>query len=176
VRRRAQLSGLRSDLRFGELRGNIPTRVARAGEFDAVVVAVAALVRLGLEAQIAQVLEPSVLLPQVAQGALAVECRAGDDTTRALLASIEDAPARRAVDAERAFLARLGGGCNLPCGAFARVDDDGTVTLDALLASLDGRVVLRTSGRGSDPEALGVDVAYRLVHECGGAMLLDDAA
>jgi hydroxymethylbilane synthase len=177
VRRRSQLGSLRPDLTFGELRGNIPTRIARAREFDAIVVAFAALVRLGLEDQAAEVLDVSLLLPQVAQGALAVECRADDERIRALLDDIDDGDARRAVEAERAFLAELGGGCNLPCGAYALLDPaSGTIMLTAVLASLDGRVVLRTEGQGSDPGALGVDVAQRLLVGCGGAMLLDDAA
>jgi hydroxymethylbilane synthase len=181
VRRRAQLSGLRPDLGFGELRGNIPTRLERAGEFDAIVVALAALVRLGLDDRVTQVLEPSVLLPQVAQGALAVECRDDDDRTRGLLARIDDPLAHRAVTAERAFLAELGGGCNLPCGAHATVDGDGVMTLQAVLASLDGRIVLRTEGRGAgngaaDDAELGVEVARRLVVDCGGSLLLGDAA
>jgi len=176
VRRRSQLGALRPDLTFGELRGNIPTRIARASEFDAVVVAYAALLRLGLEARATEVLDVSVLLPQVAQGALAVECRADDEGVRSLLRDIDDHGARRVVEAERAFLAELGGGCNLPCGAHAVADADGTLVLTALLASLDGHVVLRTDGRGADPHALGVEVARRLVVECGGAMLLEDVA
>jgi hydroxymethylbilane synthase len=177
VRRRSQLGSLRPDLTFGELRGNIPTRIARAREFDAIVVAFAALVRLGLEDQATEVLDVSLLLPQVAQGALAVECRADDERIRALLHDVDDADARRAVEAERAFLAELGGGCNLPCGAYASLDPvGGAIKLTALLASLDGRVVLRTVGQGSDPAALGVEVAQRLLVDCGGAMLLDDTA
>jgi hydroxymethylbilane synthase len=176
VRRRAQLSGLRPDLGFGELRGNIPTRIARAGDFDAVVVAYAALVRLGLEDRATDVLNASVLVPQVAQGALAVECRGDDRRTCELLAAIDEPIARRAVTAERAFLAELGGGCSLPCGAHATIGDDGVITMQAVLASLDGRVVLRTEKSGTDDAALGVEVARRLVVECGGSMLLGDAA
>ncbi|HMG28429.1 MAG TPA: hydroxymethylbilane synthase, partial [Acidimicrobiia bacterium] len=111
VRRRAQLASARPDLGFGELRGNIPTRLEKANAFDAVVVAAAALDRLGLADRIAERVDPSVVLPQVAQGALAVECRADDDETRDLLARVDDAGVRAAVTAERAFLAQLGGGC-----------------------------------------------------------------
>lgn len=176
VRRRAQLGALRPDLTFGELRGNIPTRLARAADFGAIVVAFAALLRLGLDAHVAEVLDESVLLPQVGQGALAVECRADDDSTRAVLQRIDDEHGRRTVEAERAFLNELGGGCNLPCGAHASPTADGAIELTALLASLDGRVVLRTEGRGADPHELGVAVAGRLLFDCGGAMLIDDAA
>jgi len=174
VRRRAQLAYARPDLTFGELRGNIPTRLEKAAAFDAVVLAAAALDRLGIADRIAQRLDPAVMLPQVAQGALAVECRADDDATRALLGGIDDPAARAAITAERAYLAHLGGGCNLPCGALATVADDGTVALEALLASLDGRIALRASGTGRDPAALGTEVAERLLTEEGGAMLMDD--
>ena len=174
VRRRAQLASVRPDLGFGELRGNIPTRLEKAGTFDAVVVAAAALDRLGLADRIAERVDPSVVLPQVAQGALAVECRAGDDETRALLARIDDTEVRTAVVAERAFLARLGGGCNLPCGALAETVDDGTLQLDALLGSLDGRLALRAGVAGRDPEAVGAEASRRLIEEAGGRLVLDD--
>jgi hydroxymethylbilane synthase len=104
------------------------------------------------------VLEPGVLLPQVAQGALAVEARADDETTITALRAIDDAVAHRAVDAERAFLAELGGGCDLPCGALARIEGD-TVVLDALLASVDGRVVVRAHHEGADGLAIGAAAA-----------------
>lgn len=175
VRRRAQLAALRPDLTFGELRGNIPTRLEKAAAFDAAVVAAAALDRLGLADRIAQRLAPSTLLPQVGQGALAVECRADDAETLAALTAIDDPTAHAGVRAERAFLDRLGGGCSLPCGALARARDDGTLVLDALLASLDGRCVLRVRGEGSDPEALGTEVAHRLLDEEGGSVLLEGA-
>jgi hydroxymethylbilane synthase len=176
VRRRAQLASVRPDLTFGELRGNIPTRLERLDRFDAVVVAAAALVRLGLEVRAAEILPVTTMLPQVAQGALAVECRADDADTRAALAAIDDEDAHLAVRAERAFLGELGGGCNLPCGALARREADGSLVLESLLASLDGRVVVRADGRGDRPEALGVAVARTLLDERGGAGLLEDAA
>jgi hydroxymethylbilane synthase len=174
VRRRAQLAYARPDLTFGELRGNIPTRLEKAAAFDAVVVAAAALDRLGLADRVAERLDPKVMLPQVAQGALAVECRADDRRTRDLLAAVDDHSARAAITAERAYLARLGGGCNLPCGALATVGDDGTVALEGLLASLDGRIALRATGSGRDPGAVGTAVAEQLLTEEGGAMLIDD--
>jgi hydroxymethylbilane synthase len=174
VRRRAQLASVRPDLGFGELRGNIPTRLEKAGAFDAVVVAAAALDRLGLADRVAERLDPSVVLPQVAQGALAVECRADDDGTRELLARVDDAGVRAAVTAERAFLAQLGGGCNLPCGALAETGDDGSLRLDALLGSLDGRLSLRARVIGNDPETVGVEAARRLIEDEGGRVVLED--
>jgi hydroxymethylbilane synthase len=174
VRRRAQLAALRPDLTFAELRGNVPTRIERAAEFDAVVVAAAALARLGLSDRIAEYLEPSVMLPQVAQGALAVECRADDDETHARLTAIDDAVAHIAVDAERAYLAELGGGCDLPCGALADLEGD-DVVVEALLASTDGHIVLRAVARDPDPGAAGRAVAAELMAR-GGRALLDNVS
>ncbi|MGH9286121.1 MAG: hydroxymethylbilane synthase, partial [Acidimicrobiales bacterium] len=156
VRRRAQLAAHRPDLTFAGLRGNIATRLAQVGRVDAVLVALAALHRLGYEPS--DVLDPSVMLPQVGQGALAVECRADDEATRALLATIEHRPTRRAVDAERAFLSRLGGGCDLPVGGFATIAGNGMVELTGVLASNDGRVVMRHAARGTDPVMVGDEV------------------
>jgi hydroxymethylbilane synthase len=175
VRRRAQLAHARPDLTFAGLRGNVPTRLARLAEHDAVVIALAALERLDLVDARAHPLEPSVVLPQVAQGALAVECRADDTATIAALAAVEDPTARRAVDAERAFLAELGGGCDVPVGALAAVEG-AAVTLTAVLASLDGRVVLRGTARGEDPATVGRDAARRLLDDHGGRTLLEDVA
>jgi hydroxymethylbilane synthase len=174
VRRRAQLAWLRPDLTFRGLRGNMARRLDHVGRdgIDAIVAAAAALERLGLADRIAEVLEPAQLLPQVAQGALAIECRADDDATRRALAAIEDPVSRRAVDAERAFLAELGGDCDLPAGAHATIGGDGTVTVEGLLASLDGHVVLRHRRTGDDGEVLGREVAAHLLVN-GGAALLD---
>ena len=174
VRRRAQLAWARPDLRFCGVRGNIATRLDHVGRdgIDAVVVAVAALDRLGLADRITEVLDPSVMLPQVGQGALAVECGsdAGDDL-RAALASIDHRPSRRAVDAERGFLAELGGDCDLPAGAHGVIDGDG-VRLTGLLASPDGHVVVRRVDAGNDPAAVGRGVARYLLEEGGGASLM----
>jgi len=175
VRRRAQLAHRRDDLTFGELRGNIGTRLEKAVQFDAIVMAAVALDRLGLAGRIAERLDPAVMLPQVGQGAIAVECRADDRETLDALIAIDDADAHAAVTAERAFLEQLGGGCNLPCAAYATVVD-GVLEIDALLASLDGRVALRAHESGADPEAVGVAVAARLLDDHGGRLLLDDVA
>jgi hydroxymethylbilane synthase len=178
VRRRAQLAWLRPDLTFAALRGNIATRIAKAADHHAVVVAAAALYRLGLADQASEVLSTDDLLPQVGQGALAVECRAGDDVSSSLLAAIEDPAARRAVDAERGFLARLGGGCDLPVGAYAVEDGDGRLIIDGFLATLDGRILLRdtVTGPPDNGPGLGSSLAERLLFEAGGSMLLEDLA
>jgi hydroxymethylbilane synthase len=177
VRRRAQLAGVRPDLHFSGLRGNIATRVAKASEFDAIVVAAAAMHRLGLEERIAEILDVSVMLPQVGQGALAVECRATDEQRATLLAAIDAPSTRREVEAERAFLARLGGGCDLPVGAYA-TEQRGIITIEGMLASLDGRVILRdlTTGPSAHPGELGASLAARLLNEAGGSAILDDLA
>jgi hydroxymethylbilane synthase len=172
VRRRAQLASLRPDLTFASLRGNIATRLEKASDFDAILVAAAALERLGLRARASEVLEPSVMLPQAGQGAVAVECRESDRSTRERLRSIEHPATRRAVDAERAFLAAVGGDCDLPAGAWARGDTDGVLVLDALLASLDGHIVLRERRSGTDPEGLGRSLAGHILERAGGAALL----
>jgi hydroxymethylbilane synthase len=172
VRRRAQLAWLRPDLTFTGLRGNIGTRLRRIPTGGAVVVAAAAIVRLGIDLADVdhEVLSPTTMLPQVAQGALAVECRRDDHDAIALLAPIEHDPSRRAVDAERAFLAELGGDCDLPAGAHARVTD-GEVHVDGLLASLDGHVLLRRALSGVDPDPTGRQLARELLTTGGAALL-----
>jgi len=181
VRRRAQLAWLRPDLRFCGVRGNIATRLDKVGtdEIAAVVVAAAALDRLGLGHRADEVLDPTVLLPQVGQGALAVECRTDDAHVASLLAGIEHRPSRRAVDAERGFLAELGGDCDLPAGAYATIDGgtadgSGTVCVTGLLASPDGHVVLRHTADGDDPATCGRGVARHLLDAGGGALLAGD--
>lgn len=174
VRRRAQLAWVRPDLTFTGLRGNIATRLGRVPAGGAIVMAAAAVERLAIDLDPLdhEVLPVSVMLPQVAQGALVVECRRDDADTLERLRAIEHAESRRAVDAERAFLAELGGDCDLPAGAHARSDVDGRLQVDALLASLDGHVVLRDHAVADDGEAAGRDLARRLRDDAGGAALL----
>ncbi len=160
-RRRVQLLEMRPDLRFAELRGNMRTRLAKAADFDAIVVAAVAFERLGLGAELREVLSLDAMVPQVGQGALAVECRAGAAATREALAAIEHGPSRRRVDAERAFLAELGGDCELPAGAHATLDPDGTISLTAVLAD-EADLVHRHTATGTDPVALGTAVARHL--------------
>jgi hydroxymethylbilane synthase len=173
VRRRAQLAALRPDLDMVSLRGNIATRLGRVPPGGAVVVAAAALNRLGLRDRVADVLDPDLMVPQVAQGALAVECRADDRPVATLLSGLEDLPARTAVDAERAFLARLGTGCDLPVGAHATVEGP-DVTIVGLIAAADGSVVIRDrrSGPSTSATSLAAALADHLVGDLGGAALL----
>jgi hydroxymethylbilane synthase len=180
ARRRAQLANVRADLTFTGLRGNLATRLAAVGtgRIAAVVVAKAAIDRLGWrppDSLETEVLDPSVMLPQVGQGALAVECRADDDVTRSLLAAIDDPAAGPPVAAERAYLAALGGGCTLPVGAhggWVEQPEAGAVgpeiRLTGLLASADGRIVLRHSCSGADPVVVGGEVARYLLDDAGG--------
>jgi len=172
VRRRAQLAWIRPDLTFTSLRGNIATRLEKVPAGGCVVMAAAALARLGLLDRADEVLDESAMLPQVGQGCLAVECRDGDAGVLELLAAIEHGPSRVALDCERGFLARLGGGCDLPVGAYARLDGD-EVKVEGMLASPDGRVMLRSSRRGGvgAPASLGADLAEELLVS-GGADLL----
>jgi hydroxymethylbilane synthase len=178
LRRRTQLAYLRPDLRFEGLRGNIATRLAYAEREDvaAVVVAAAALDRLGVADRIAERLDPDVMLPQVGQGALAVECRADDTDTRCLLDRVEHTPSRRAVDAERGFLAALGGDCSVPAAAHATLAGD-RLRVRGLVASADGRTVVRheLAGPASSGAALGRSVARQLLDDQGGAALLGRA-
>jgi len=175
ARRRAQLANLRPDLTFVELRGNMGTRLARAGDgtVDAVIVAMAAVERLGWADQVAETLPIVLMLPQVGQGALALECRADDEPVRSLLSAVDDEDAHRCLRAERAFLASVGGSCSVPVAAHAERLDHGWLRLDGLVASGDGRVVLRQALEGDDPEALGRELAAALLGGAGGAEVLD---
>ena len=162
ARRRVQLRELRPDLRFADLRGNIGTRLAKAVDFDAVVMAKAALDRLGEHPAVVDVLGCEVMVPQVGQGALAVECRENDRQVRSLLAAIQDPASRRVVDAERAFLATLGGDCTLPAGAHAHIQGDTLVMRAVLADGLDGRCHT-VVGEGDDGEAVGQRLARQLL-------------
>lgn len=170
IRRRAQLRALRPDLRFSELRGNIATRLTKAASFDAIIMAAAALERLGESPDVVDVLDVDVMVPQVGQGALAIEARTDEPAVLELLAAIEDTAARRLTDAERAFLLELGGDCDLPAGAHA-TELDGDIRLRSLLAAPDGPTVLRDDRTGADPVALGTAAARSLLDH-GGTELL----
>jgi hydroxymethylbilane synthase len=174
VRRAAQLRALGLGLEIRPLRGNLDTRLNRvsSGDLDAIVVARAGLARLGRLGDVTETLDPVQMLPAPAQGALAVECRAGDTGLAALLAGFDDPDSRTAVTAERTLLANLEAGCSAPVGAIAEVvesiDDDGRVfeelSLRACVAAVDGSDVIRASGIGNPgrPEALGLSVAAEL--------------
>lgn len=174
-RRVAQLRAYRPDLVTRDLRGNVDTRLRRAarGEFDAIVLAAAGLERLGRQAEITQYLDPQICLPAVGQGAMAVEIREEDKETAEVVAAIDHGPSRAAVTAERAFLQGLGGGCQVPIAALARIEGN-TLHLEGLVASPDGRHLLRLAANGQrqEAEALGQELARRIL-QMGGQQILE---
>jgi len=148
------------------------TRLARAGHdgVDAVVAAMAALERLGWTDRVAERLDPGWFVPQVGQGALALEAREDDPTTREILAMISKKHLEQTLFAERAFLRELGVGCSVPVAAHATLDGN-VITLQGVMAANDGHVVLRDVVRGDDPEVVGAALARRLRDERGGSQL-----
>ena len=179
LRRRAQLLAARPDLEIGDLRGNVDTRLRklRAGEYDAIVLAVAGLIRLGLQGQITQWFPLELMLPAPGQGALAVECRACDAATLAIVQCLHHDPTWAAVTAERAFLQGLGSGCAAPVAAYAAEESRGgenRLRLQGLVASLDGQQVVRVDGKGSpeEPDRLGHDLALEALSN-GASRILE---
>jgi hydroxymethylbilane synthase len=177
LRRQSQVRHFRPDLHVAELRGNVDTRIRKleAGEFDAILVAKAGLERLGLGAKITEVISPEVILPAVGQGALAIEAREADAETREAIAALNDEETRLAVTAERALLAELEGGCQVPLGAWARRENGG-LQLDACVLSANGAECVRKSASGSivncnEAETLGRQVASELL-DAGADRLL----
>lgn len=163
LRRAAQLLSLRPDLQVTSLRGNLETRIRKAmqGQMDAIILAGAGLIRLGLQDHITQWLDLEMMLPAPGQGALAVECRADDLFTREILQVLEDASAREAVNAERQFLRNLGGGCSVPVAAFAQAGE--TINMRGLVATPNGNRIIRVSGSDPDPCKLGNQLAEEAI-------------
>ena len=164
LRRRAQLLAIRPDAQVVAIRGNIDTRLRKLddGEYDAIVLAAAGLRRLGCDERIAELLAPPRMLPAPGQGALALQCRADDPDTAQILTPLNHAATHHAIQAERSLLAELEGGCSAPIAAWARTTSD-KLALDGLVASLDGKSVLRASAIGAhDPVSLGIEVARQL--------------
>jgi hydroxymethylbilane synthase len=176
LRRQSQLLHHRPDLRIQMLRGNLDTRLRklRDGEFDAIVLAAAGLKRMGWLDQVTEYLPFEVSLPAIGQGALGLEGRRDDRFMRELLKELEDLPARTAVTAERALLARLEGGCQVPIAAHAEIKGN-TLTMDGVIASVDGRRLLREriDGPQSDAQALGTRLAERLLAKGGDRILAE---
>ncbi|MFB3879751.1 MAG: hydroxymethylbilane synthase [Armatimonadota bacterium] len=166
ARRIAQLRAARPDLSFLPIRGNVDTRLRKLDQddYDALVLASAGLVRLGLEARIAQRLPFDICLPAPGQGALALQAREDDPEMATFVSQLDHAPSRAAVSAERAFLEQLGGGCAIPVGALAEVDGE-RMFLDGVVAGQDGEVLLRErrEGPASSPQALGAELAQQLL-------------
>ena len=164
LRRQAQIKSVRPDLNIFPLRGNVDTRLRKleSGEFDAIILAAAGLNRLGRTERVREVLPLDVLCPAVGQGALGIEARADDTATLQELAVLDDRAARRATAAERELLRTLGGGCQVPIGAYAEAVD-GALRLTAVVAQPDGSEVLRDQQTGNDPEELGTRVGRALL-------------
>jgi hydroxymethylbilane synthase len=175
LRRRAQILAARPDLSIEPLRGNVDTRLSRLqnGALDAIVLACAGLVRLGLESRITTRLAPETMLPAVGQGAIGIECRSDDTRTRTLVGALDDAATRTALAAERAFAKTLGGSCQSPIAALARIEGN-RLMLDGLVAEPDGSRLLRDSVSGDcvRAEGLGEELARRLL-ESGARELLE---
>jgi hydroxymethylbilane synthase len=164
LRRQSQARALRPDVTLTDLRGNVETRIRklREGQYDAILLALAGLLRLGRQDEATEVLDPERFLPAPGQGAIALECRADDAQVRAAVAPLDHAPTTGAVTAERAFLAALGGGCNVPLGAYARWVPEG-LRLGAFVARADGSVLVRGERTGAEPEAVGRALAEELL-------------
>ncbi|PDW02972.1 hydroxymethylbilane synthase [Candidatus Viridilinea mediisalina] len=189
LRRACQLRALRPDLELRDVRGNVDTRLRKLaeGQYEALVLATAGLVRLGLLQSdgtltsdgttfVGHALAAEQMLPAVAQGSLAIECRADDATTLALLAPLDHAATRAAALAERAFLRRLEGGCQVPIAAYAKLADD-VLTLRGLVGSLDGTTIVRGEHKGStsEAEAMGTALAEALIAQ-GAERILAELA
>jgi hydroxymethylbilane synthase len=172
LRRSAQLMAIRDDFEIHSLRGNVDTRLRKlhAGQYDAIVLAGAGVVRLGFQDEITQWLPLDCMLPAPGQGALAVQCRVGDSQTLSLVSTLDHAVTRRLVTAERSFLAGLGGGCSLPVAAHAKEAGE-EIDLIGLAVSEDGKIVIRVQSSGTDPVALGAELANQAMELGAGALL-----
>ena len=179
-RRRAQILRQRPDLQVADIRGNVDTRLRKLfdGQYDAILLAVAGLTRLGLDARLGEQMQPfsfEQMLPAPGQGALAVQCRAADPEILPILQAIEDPATRLAVTAERAFLAGLGGGCAVPIAAHAQVtvssESAPRIQLAGLVAAPDGHAVIRMHGEGAEPDALGQHLAEEALNRGAQALL-----
>jgi hydroxymethylbilane synthase len=172
LRRQAVLRELRPDLVVSDLRGNVDTRLARLreGRFDAILLAMAGLVRLGRAGEVTEALDPSRFVPAPGQGAIALECREGDRLLADAVAPLDHGPSSSAVTAEREFLARLGGGCNVPLGAHAQADGSG-LKLVAFVARPDGSGLLRGERVGPEPLTLGQALALDFVSRGATSLL-----
>ena len=162
TRRAAQLLANRPDLMVKPIRGNVDTRLRKVlqGDYDAIILAAAGITRLGKDEHITHYLPFEIMLPAPGQGALAVQCRADDQETIRKLAVLDHQPTRMAVTAERAFLAALGGGCSLPVGALAIVNNE-RISFEGVVAAQDGSQSIKLTNQGSDPQSLGTTLAQK---------------
>ncbi len=178
LRRQAQLRTWRDDLEIVPVRGNVDTRIEKLKEssWHGMVLAVAGLVRLGLGVHIRDEIDPEIMVPAVGQGALGIACVKGDETVHSILHEVlHHEPTGFATAAERAFLREVGGGCQVPMGAWAHLTDEGDLTLDACIAALDGSESYRDQRTGppEDGKKMGRSLAVELL-EAGGAQILEE--
>jgi hydroxymethylbilane synthase len=174
LRRQCQLKSVRPDLEIFPLRGNVDTRIRKleSGEYDAIILAAAGVHRLGLETHVRSRISADIMCPAVGQGALAIEIRRGDQQTKALLAFLNDADTHAAIDCERALLGSLGGGCQVPIGAYAE-KRGGRLYLRAMVGRPDGSEILREQADGTDGVKLGRETAQTLLWRGGDKILSD---
>lgn len=176
LRRMAQLRAVRQDLKIEPLRGNLDTRLRKLDEggFQAIILAVAGLSRMGLAARITEILPHNIMLPAIGQGALGLEFRSADSHTRDVLVRLHHEDTALMVRAERAFLARLEGGCQVPMGAHAVLEGD-EILLTGFVADEEGKRMIRmeTKGPASDPEAIGDALGLEILH-AGGKEILEE--
>ncbi|EWS98760.1 porphobilinogen deaminase [Pseudoalteromonas sp. SCSIO_11900] len=176
LRRQCQIRALRPDLEIRDLRGNVNTRLAKldSGQYDAIILAAAGLIRLEMGERIRDFIEPEVSLPANGQGAVGIECRIDDEVTKALLAPLEHSETRIRVNAERAMNRHLEGGCQVPIGAYALVDGE-QVHLRGLVGAIDGSEILRDeiSGHVDNAEKLGIELAKKLLAQGADKILAD---
>jgi len=172
LRRQAQLRALRPEVQVHALRGNVDTRLRKleSEEYDAIILAAAGLRRLGRIDAIRQIIAIDLMCPAAGQGALAIEIRAGDDSVQQALTFLDDPASRSETDCERALLRKMGGGCQVPIGTNASWQG-GKLHLQAVVTSPDGKAVLRESGTGESPIALGEAVGDKLLNKGGAAIL-----
>jgi hydroxymethylbilane synthase len=179
LRRSAQLLHHRSDLSIEPLRGNLDTRLKKLSttDLDAIVLAAAGLRRLGLANRITATLEPDIMLPAVGQGALCIESRTNDDTISTIISALDDATSHTAVMAERAFLHRLEGGCQVPIAGHATIDNDDRIAITGLVAQLDGSRIIKETIEGpcDQSASLGLQLADALLSR-GAAQILERLA
>jgi hydroxymethylbilane synthase len=176
LRRQCQIKAQRPDLTIRDLRGNVNTRLAKldAGQYDAIILAAAGLIRLQMPERITALMSAEQSLPANGQGAVGIECRSDDTLTKNLLAPLEHNETRIRVLAERAMNRKLQGGCQVPIGAYATVNGD-TLTLDGLVGALDGSVILKhqLTGNIADPEHIGEQLAEQLLAQGANTILAD---
>jgi len=179
LRRRSQLLAFRPDLQIADIRGNLNTRFRKFDEsdLDAMILAYAGVERLGMGERISQLIPTDVLIPAVGQGSVAIEIREGDGDIAAIVSRLDDITTRKCITAERAFLRRLEGGCQVPIGGFATLEND-VLTLNGVVGAVDGKTIFRGSlqGPADEPEQLGISLAEELIASGAETVLIESRA